>query len=95
MKDIYIDTKKVKECGQDIMKLSMELGETIHTMFRRIQNMNNTTYEWVGASATAFIASSNIDKLQYLNMQDSIYKDGKYLVDYADSMECLISEVRE
>lgn len=94
MKEINIDTIKIRECGKDIIDLSLELNEIITTMFNRIQNIQNTTGEWIGTSASDFINNSNIDKLQYLKMQDAIYKNGKYLMDYADLMERLISEVK-
>lgn len=94
MENINIDTQKIRECGQDIMSLSVELNEIITTLFDHINTLNNKTGEWKGASATKFIADASVDKIQYLKMKESIYQSGKYLTTYADSMERVINEVR-
>ena len=95
MKQINVDTVKIRECGKDIMELSIELNEIINTMFNRINNMSNASGEWIGTSANDFIQLAKIDRIQYLNMKDSIYTSGKYLVDYANTMERVINEVKE
>ena len=95
MKDINMDTQRIRECGNDIMSLSVELNEIITVLFNHINTLNNKTGEWKGNSANHFIADANIDKIQYLKMKDSIYQNGKYLTDYADSMEKIINEVRK
>lgn len=94
MENINIDTQKIRECGQDIMNLSVELNEIITVLFDHINTLNNKTGEWQGSSATKFIAAAGVDKIQYLKMKESIYQSGKYLTTYADSMERVINEVR-
>lgn len=94
MENLNIDTQKIRGCGQEIMRLSVELNEIITELFGHINTLNNKTGEWQGNSATQFIANANIDKIQYVKMQDSIYQSGKYLITYADVMEKVISEVK-
>lgn len=95
MSEIHIDTVKLKECGKDIVSLSSELYEIIDTMFKRINNVNKVTGEWVGISATDFVNKANVDKVQYLMMQNQIYQHGKYLIDYANMMENVIKEMQK
>lgn len=95
MTQINIDTTKIRECGTEIIELSKEMNEIITTMFTRINNMNVTTGEWVGASANLFTETAKIDELQYLNIKSNIYNYGKFLLDYADTMEQKINEVKE
>lgn len=94
MENINIDTQKIRECGQDMMNLSVELNEIITAMFDHINTLNNKTGEWKGNSATRFIEYAGVDKIQYLKMKEAIYQSGKYLTTYADSMERVINEVR-
>ena len=75
--------------------MSIELNEIIDTMFNRINNISNNNSEWIGSSAKDFIESAKIDKIQYLNIKNCIYKSGKYLIDYASAMERIINEVKE
>lgn len=95
MTQLNIDTNKIRECGASIIELSKEVNEIVATMFTRINNMSISTGEWVGTSANVFIKNANIDKLQYLNMRTSIYNYGKFLLDYADTLEQKINEVRK
>ena len=94
MQEIKIDTQKIRECGKDIMNLSTELNEIITSLFDHINTLTNTTGEWKGNSANRFIADTNIDKIQYLNIKNAIYQNGKYLTSYADLMENVINEVK-
>lgn len=94
MENINIDTKKIRECGQDIMNLSVELNEIITLLFNHINTLSSKTGEWQGSSATKFIEYAGVDKIQYLKMKEAIYQSGKYLTTYADSMERVINEVK-
>lgn len=93
MTQINIDTTKIRECGTEIIELSKEMNEIITIMFNRISNIT-TTGEWIGVSAASFIEEAKIDKIQYLNIKNNIYSYGKFLLDYADTMEQKINEVK-
>lgn len=94
MKTANIDTVRIRECGQEIVELSKGMNTLVNELFDRICKMSDRGI-WIGESANQFISEAQIDKIQYLNMKDSIYNYGKYLIDYADSMDKTIGEVRE
>lgn len=94
MNEINIDTVKMKEKGNEIIAQVEELKLTINEMFRRIENIPNATLEWTGDSAYQFVALAKLDKVQYYNYADDLYKYGKYLIDCAENFEKLIKEIR-
>lgn len=93
MKDIHIDTVKIRNCGNEIIKISVQMNEIINAMFNRINNMPTTTGEWVGPSANEYAQRANLEKRQYTVFANELYAKGKYLIDYANAMEQKISEV--
>lgn len=94
MSDIYVDTEKMRTCGNEILGLVEEFKTTMETMFTRIENMPINTKEWVGDSAMLFANLANKDKVQYFNYATSLYKYGKYLVDCADYYEKTLNAIR-
>lgn len=94
MSEIYVDTDKMRTCGNEILKLVEEFKHTLDAMFTRIENVPLNTGEWVGDSAMLFANLANKDKVQYYNYATALYKYGKYLVDCADYYEKVISQVR-
>ena len=94
MNEIYIDTAKMKEKGQDIIDQVEELKITIDAMFNRIKNIPVSTLEWTGESANTFVTLAEADKVQYVNYANDLYKYGKYLKDCADYMDKQIDDVR-
>ena len=95
MADINIDTVKINECGQDLVKLSNEMNMIINQMFTRINNISGSEGIWVGPGAEKFKQYANIDKKQYTTFIDNFYKFGKYLIDYSSSYEQLIKGVKK
>ena len=85
--NIDIDTTKMREAGEDILKLVEELKQTYTTMFDRFDNMPEGTKEWQGESAVRFVASTKKEKLDYMNFVKDLYKYGKYLIDCANYYE--------
>lgn len=86
MAKLDIDTKKMRECGNEIMKLSISVGEDISKLFDKIQNMP-ITGEWIGESAIAYANRARYEKMLYLQFKDVLYNYGKYLVDGAEEFE--------
>lgn len=87
MAKLDVDTQKMRECGNEIMKLSISIGDDINKLFDRIQKMPTNTCEWVGESAEAYVSRAKNEKLQYLQFKDVLYSYGKYLVNSADILE--------
>jgi len=87
MANLNVDTKKLKESGQDIISLARELNEEFTALFSRISNMATRTYEWVGPSSQQFITRTNLEKTQYRKLIQTLYKYGKILVDASNEYE--------
>lgn len=87
MSKIEIDTSKVKECGNNIMNLSIEINDDLNNLFSHIQKMPYNTCEWVGNAAEQYASSIVKDKIVYVQLKDIIYSMGKYLVDSATEIE--------
>lgn len=94
MAKVDVDTKKLRECGNDIIKLSVEIGETIDGLFNRIANMPVTTKEWFGPAATEFARRANIEKQDYVSVKSNISNFGKFLVAIADNYDYIIGQAR-
>lgn len=94
MADIQVDTKRLNECGNEIMKLANEFNEELDMLFKRIENIPTVTHEWVGDSANKFVALSKIDKVQYYILKDALYSEGKYLVESANLLNSTIETVK-
>ncbi len=93
MGNLVVDTKKLNESGQDIISLTRELNEEFSALFTRIANMNTRTFEWVGSASEEFIRRTNIEKVQYTKMVNTLNKYGKTLVDVAQEYESYANKV--
>lgn len=93
MSNLLVDIDKLNESGQDIIRLSRELNEEFNALFSRISNITNTG-EWIGQAAEDFVRRTNLEKIQYLKMKDSIYKYGKSLLDVCDEYKKAINNLR-
>lgn len=87
MANIDVDTVKIRECGNDILKLVSDLNDNIEELYDRIAKMPTKTFEWVGDSANEFVAIVNVEKTVYVEMKNTLQKYGKYLLDTADILE--------
>lgn len=94
MANINVDTSKMRECGENIMELSNELGENFEQLFTRLTNMPAKTFEWVGSSANNFSMIANIEKSDYVKLKNNIYRFGKHLVESANSLDESIKKSR-
>lgn len=91
---IDINSSYIKESGYDMIGLTNEIKEIIDDTFSMIANMSMETGAWQGKAAEEFVLASKIDKSNYIKLNQSINNFGKYLIEYANSMESLISRVK-
>lgn len=91
---VNINTKRLRECGNDILKLVEELRDTYCSLFDRIDKIPTTTKEWVGESSEKFVTLVRKDKINYINYINDLKKYGNYLIESANSLDQLISKVR-
>ena len=87
MGKLVVDTKKLEESGKDIIALTRELNEEFSALFTRIANMNTRTFEWVGTASQDFIRRTNIEKVQYRKMLNTLNKYGKVLIETSQDYE--------
>ena len=90
MDNLNVDTAKLNESGQDILLLTNELRSQLDALFNRISNMSTKTLEWVGQSSENFIRRTNIEKIQYMKLLESLNLYGKALVETANSYDSVI-----
>lgn len=83
MGSLNVDTNKLRESGQDIIDLTRELSEEFEALFSRITNMSTRTLEWVGPSSEQFIKRTNMEKIQYTKIVQTLNKYGKMLTEVA------------
>lgn len=89
---IDIDTIKIQNCGNDIVKLSNDLEILIESLFSDLSKIN-TNLIWVGKSADYFVEQSKLDKNQYINFQKKLTELGKTLQENADNYNKSIKNV--
>lgn len=89
-----VDTNKLREDSRSLVELTKELNEEINSLYLRISNMGTRTLEWVGSSSENFIRRSNIEKVQYVKMINSLTKYAKFLEIVANEYDSLINKVR-
>lgn len=87
MENLIVDTKKLNESGQDIIRLTREMNEEINSLFSRISSMNTITREWIGSASAEFIKRSNIEKIQYIKLINSLNKYGQFLIDASNDYD--------
>lgn len=90
---LNIDTKKIKSCGEDMLKLSQNLESLINGLYRRIHNMPIKTQEWVGAAAELYVRQA--DSIEYrdaVTFKDTLKKFGEKLIESAEKYEIEINK---
>lgn len=92
MAQIEIDTTKLKECGQNVMDLAIDIGEDFTQLFDRIKKMPYSTGEWVGPAAERYATNVGNEKALYMQVKDIIYSMGKFLFDNATEIESKINK---
>ena len=90
MEDIYVDTIKLKETGENIVKLGNELNEELNFIFSRLTNLSKMD-AWVGIAVEDYIARANIEKQQYMQFKDAVIQMGKFLIEKSDIIESEIN----
>ena len=72
---IDIDTTKINNCGDDIIRLSKDLEVIMEELFSDFSKIVTNSI-WVGNSANYFVEQTKLDKNNYLNFQKSLYNYG-------------------
>ena len=92
--NLNIDTQKMRECGNDLLMLTIELNTLFTELFERLEKISDVSGEWVGLSANQFISQVKVDKVQYFNLNNSIAKEAKLLINASDELDAYISKLK-
>lgn len=92
MANLYVDTIKLKESGNEIIKLSNEFNSNVNDLFDRLVKIPTVSLEWVGESALEFSRIANVEKIDYINLKNNLYNYGKFLIDTAEEIESAMQE---
>jgi len=87
MTKLSIETQKVKQCGEDIMKLSEEYLRLIHDFYKRIADIPTVTGEWRGVAAEKFAAIASLEEPMYKDLGDAIREYGATMKMYASMIK--------
>lgn len=93
--NIDIDTKKIKEAGNNIVNLSFELIEILNNFYRRIDEIPIKTREWVGSKAIDYTKLCDIEKEEYMKYINSLKLLGNSLVTYSENLDNIAKKVEE
>ena len=91
MSEINNDTAKMKDCGNDIIRLANELSEVVEALFNRIEQIPTVTQEWVGAGAQEFARRASIEKRDYLKLRAVLISYGRIMVNVAENYENVVA----
>ena len=84
---IEVDTVKLNNCGNDIIKLSQDLSDLCNELYDRINNIPTVTHEWQGSSADAYVKKALEEKIQVVDFKDQLYAFGDNMVKSAQDYE--------
>ena len=88
MAEIKADTTKMREYGNDVLKLTDEYLNLVNDLFIRLSYIPTKTKERIGIGAENFISNiTQYDKHQLVQLGDTLEKYGKFLIQNADYLE--------
>ncbi len=91
----YIDTDKIKEKGDKIVKYANDYKQLINKLFNIILCGSNIDQAWVGEAADKYKKIISLDKEDYLDFGDNIKKFGNYLQKYAKESDNTIASIKK
>lgn len=94
MAELSLNTTNMKECGNTIINLSIELNEALNALFIELENLEKNGV-WVGAAATSFINSLIDEKRDYYDLKNSLFGFGNCLSEFSNRYENFLIENRK
>lgn len=89
----YLDTKRINECGLELLEQIEIYKEALDSLYSRINNISTNTFEWVGNGSDLFINKFNDDYKYYTNLYDVLKQYSYCLVDSSSLIESAIEKV--
>ena len=87
MSNINYDTRRVRQLGENLIKLSNDYISLINALNTRLQQMPNGTGEWMGPSAERFVNLVYGEMRDYVALGNTISSYGNSLLIAAENVE--------
>jgi len=94
MIDINYDTVRIRELGNNIIKLSQDYALLMSSLQSRLEKVPTNSKEWVGPAAEKFIAITNSELSSYSELSELIATYGSSLLTTANNIETAINQER-
>lgn len=92
MANINCDTKKIKNCGEDIITLSDDFNQLIDTLFKRIDSINKVDDGWHGEDADKYVTTVLKDKEIYTLFYNQLKEYGNTYIKAAEILDNTIKK---
>lgn len=92
MEKIDIDTAKMLEYGNEIIKISNDLKTNFDELFKQLENMPNK--QWIGNSASEFIRKVKIEEEDYYFSINILKSYGEFLTNSSLKNEKTVSKLK-
>ena len=93
--NIKIDSLKIKEAADDVVRLTGEINEIIETIYETIANIQKVDGGWTGNAAEVFIRNAMIEKGNIIAFKNAILEFGQFLSAYAAEYGSKVEEVKQ
>lgn len=77
MATINVNTAKMIDCGNDIIKKTTECNNLLTEIFNELANLNKTS--WSGSTADKYVEQVRIQRVQYKNLTNSLINYGNII----------------
>ena len=94
MENLRVDTEKLNTSGEDIITLTRELNEELNAFFERVTNIGVKTNEWIGASSQEFVTRTNMEKIYYNKIVNTLNSYGKILISASNEYKTHVNKLR-
>ncbi len=91
---INVDTKKVRDCGKDMMVAADSYKSNINNLFNRINGVPTRTKEWIGQASLNYSLKVAKEKHAYDQYGKCLNALGEELVNYASELEKAVNLTR-
>lgn len=90
--NFYMDTRLIRDAGNDINTLSNQMNDKINNIYNQLININQTA--WKGKGADAFSSDATKYKLEAIEFINKLKEYSNYLITVAEKFDRTINESR-
>lgn len=94
MANFEIDTDKMREIASNILAKTEDLNQDLDSLYKKVENINNTSGEWTGNSAEGFVNSVKVEKQNYYDLKNTLVDYANYLISEANNIDKAYNEVK-